>query len=66
LGLKFCQKNIVTFGELFLKSSDTIRPESTFLGNVLVMKYVHGPGCGNWKTTGNCPAACSALNNGLV
>ena len=23
------QKNIVTFGELFLKPSDTIRPEST-------------------------------------
>jgi len=34
------QKNIVTFGELFLKPSSTIRPESTMQFNVrITLKY---------------------------
>jgi len=37
LKLKFCKKYIVTFGELFLKPSDTIRLESTREGKEGIM-----------------------------
>ena len=38
--LKFCKKNIVTFGELFLKPSDTIRPESTRQFNIKILSTI--------------------------
>ena len=34
------QKNIVTFGEFFLKPSDTIRPESTRQFNIKILSTI--------------------------
>jgi len=47
LRLKFSKTNIVTFGELFLKPSDTIKPESTtnwtLLNNDAISQYKSTP-----------------------
>jgi len=43
LKLKFCKKNIITFDELFLKPSDTIRPESTRQFNIKILSCRHCP-----------------------
>jgi len=55
--LKFCKKNIVTFGELFLKPSDTIRRSDQRVLGSLTSKY-----CRQLLTMSDIVNNCRQLN----